>query len=288
MTEFLSMQAPSRDPFAVGPREHLNQIISMVAMSRNGDHRFLPLLMNKMGEVLPRMANPMLQNPPENSNLANIDIFDGFGNAGMAQPPNQMHMSMGADYDRKFSVEDYDKKYSMEMNGNTPESATNSNNSNGSPSMPQQGTSDMNGSFVGSPGIMSPGMDYPHSMNGFGCNAMSEMVMSPLGDSSQSSSINPPQGQHQHTTPGGHDGISQHTNGMTPQNLRSQGMGTPSHPINFRQPPQRQSSFHMPPAPPQLHHVGEFHGLLRTGSDGGTSIMQVNPMSGDIDFGAMR
>lgn len=62
----------------------------------------------------------MLQNAPENSNLANIDIFDGFGNAGMAQPPSQMHMSMGgADFDRKFSVEEYEK-----MNGNTPESAS--------------------------------------------------------------------------------------------------------------------------------------------------------------------
>ncbi|PNY29042.1 sucrose utilization protein SUC1 [Tolypocladium capitatum] len=287
MTEFLSMQSPSRDPFAVGPREHLNQIISMVAMSRNGDHRFLPLLMNKMGEVLPRIANPMLQNPPENSNLANIDIFDGFGNAGMAQPPNQMHMSMSADYDRKFSVEEYEKKYNMEMNGNTPESATNSTNSNGSPSMPQ-GSSDMNGSFVSSPGIMSPGLDFPHSINGFGCNTMSEIVLSPLGDSSQSSSMNASQGQRRHTNPGGHDGTSQHANTMTPQNMRSQTMGTPPHPMNFRQPPQRQSGFHMPPAPPQMHHVGEFHGLLRTPTDGGASIMQVNQMSGDIDFGAMR
>ena len=287
MTEYLSLQAPLRDPFAVGPREHLNQIISMVAMSRNGDHRFLPLLMNKLSEVLPRIANPMLQNPPENSNLATIDIFDGFGNAGMAQPPNQMHMSMGADYDRKFSVEDYDKKYNMEMNGNTPESATNSNNSQGSPPMPQQGPSEMNGSFVNSPGIMSPGMDYPHGINGFGCNAISEMVMSPLGDSSQSNPMGQSQGQHQHPNSGAHDGLSQHATGLPPQNMRPQGMGTPSHSMGFRHPPQRQSSFHMSPAPSQLHHAGDFHGLIRTSSDN-PSMMQANSMSGDIDFGAMR
>jgi len=280
MTEYLSMQAPSRDPFSVGPREHLNQIISMIAMSRNGDHRFLPLLMNKMSEVLPRITNPMLQNAPENSNLANIDIFDGFGNAGMAQPPSQMHMSMGgADFDRKFSVEEYEK-----MNGNTPESASNSNASSGSPPMAQQGSSDMNGSFVSSPGIMSPSMEYPHNMNGFACTPMSEMVMSPLGNPSQSASLNAPQGQHHQHLNHGHESMS-HVNRMT-QGIRNQSTSSPSmsqsHSINFRL---RQNSFHVQP---QLQAVGEYHNLQRTDSDTSGTLMTMGSMNGELGFGPMR
>jgi hypothetical protein len=56
----------------------------------------------------------MLQNPPENPNMANVDIFDGFGNTGMAQPP-QLQLAMNSNYDRKFPVEEYDKKYAMDL-----------------------------------------------------------------------------------------------------------------------------------------------------------------------------
>lgn len=266
MTEYLAMQPASRDPFAVGPREHLNQILSMVAVARNGDYRFLPLLLNKLGEVLPRMTNPMLQNAPENSNLANIDIFDGFGTAGMAQPPSQMHMAMDSDYDRKFSVEEYEKKYAMEMNGNTPESATHSNHSNSSPSIAQQG-SDMGGSFVSSPSIMSPGMEYPHSMNGFSCNPMNEMVMSPIGNPGQSNPIS--QGQHM-----GHDGISQRMNGLSAQNMRQQGMNSMNSLGGMGQIQQRQSSFHMS----GQAHMGDFHNLQRGNSDASNSMVGINTM----------
>lgn len=267
MTEYLAMQPASRDPFAVGPREHLNQIVSMVAIARNGDYRFLPLLLNKLGEVLPRMTNPMLQNAPENSNLANIDIFDGFGTAGMAQPPSQMHMAMDNDYDRKFSVEEYEKKYAMEMNGSTPESASHSSHSNSSPSIAQQG-SDMGGSFVSSPSIMSPGMEYPHNMNGFSCNPMNEMVMSPIGNPGQSNGMS--QG-HQHI---GHDGMSQRMNGLTAQNMRSQGMNAMNSLGGMNQIQQRQSSFHMAGQP----HMGDFHNLQRGNSDANNSMVGINTM----------
>ncbi|PHH82920.1 hypothetical protein CDD83_3145 [Cordyceps sp. RAO-2017] len=302
MTEFLSVQAPSRDPFTVGPREHLNQIISMIAVSRNGDHRFLPLLLNKVNEVLPRIANPMLQNAPENSNLANVDIFDGFGNAGMAQPtPSQMHMSMGADFDRKFSVEEYDKKYNMDMNGSSPDSSSNSNsNHSGSPSsLPQQASSDLNGSFVGSPpNLVSPGMDYSHNMNGFGCQPMPDMVMHSMGNPPQPNSMNPTQAQqhqhphqhhqHQRLAAGHEAGMAHHGNGMPPQNMGSQGIGTaslpPSHPMNFRPPASRQDGYRMQ-APPQLQ---DYNPMQRSGPDHGGSMMGMNAMGGDMDFGSIR
>ncbi|TWU77657.1 hypothetical protein ED733_008138 [Metarhizium rileyi] len=255
MIEYLAMQPASRDPFAVGPREHLNQILSMVAVARSGDYRFLPLLLNKLGEVLPRMTNPMLQNAPENSNLANIDIFDGFGTAGMAQPPSQMHLPMDNDYDRKFSVEEYDKKYAMDMNGNTPESGTHSNHPNSSPSMAQQG-SDMGGSFVGSPSIMSPRIEYPHSMNGFSCSPLNEMVMSPIGNPGQSNSMSP--SQHM-----GHDGMPQRMNGIVRQNIRQQGINAINSLGGVNQIQQRQSSFHITSQP----HIREFHHLQRGNSE---------------------
>lgn len=295
-TEFLSMQPAPRDPFAVGPREHMNQLINIVAMSRNGDHRFLPVLMSKVTELLPRLINPMLQNPPENPNLANIDIFDGFGNAGMAQPPTQMQMTMDTDYDRKFSVEEYEKKYAMDMNGATPESQSNSNSSTCGQSSTQQ-SSDLNGSF-NSPGIMSPGMEYPPSMNGFACTPMSDMVMSPMGHHGQSNTMGSQQMQHQsqqhmgsQQMSHGHDGMNQHHM----NSVRSQGMGNPgmtsSHPINnicgIRQPPQRQNSFHLS-GPPQMRTVGDFQGLQRAGSDARSTMVGMGSMGNEIDFGALQ
>lgn len=288
MNEHLALQPASRDPFAVGPREHMNQLLSIVAMSRNGDHRFLPLLLNKMHEILPRVINPMLQNPPENPNLANMDIFDGFGNAGMAQPP-QMQLSINTDYDQKFSVEEYDKQYQMEMAGGTPES---NSTSNGPASVKQQG-SDMNNSFVSSPGIMSPGMEYPSGMSNFGCTPMSEMVMSPLGH--QTNPLGQPQHQEQqHASQHmgsqqqmnhGHEAMGQHHMGGMPQQMRQQGMNmTPiptSHPMGqmVMRPPQRQNSFHLQ-GPPQMRTVGDFQGLQRA--------QGMASMNNEIDFGALR
>lgn len=281
MSEYLSIQPASRDPFAIGPREHLNQILSIVAMSRNGDNRFLPLLLNKVSDVLPRLINPMLQNAPENTPMASMDMFDGFGTAGMAQPPAQMSMAMDGDYDRKFSVEEYEKKYAMEMNANTsPESGANSNNS---PPVSQQQPADLNTSFVNSPAIMSPVMDYPHGMNSF---AMNDMVMSPIGNPGQSSSMgssqqmnHPPQ-QMSHN----HDALAvqHHMN-----NMRNSGVTPAPLPMNsiisMRPPQPRQGSFHMPNQP-TMRTVGDFHGLQRANSE----MAGLNPMSNEIDFGALR
>ncbi|KAG6040579.1 hypothetical protein E4U41_000087 [Claviceps citrina] len=253
MTEYLASRPASRDPFAVGPREHLSQLLVMVAVARNGDYRFLPLLMSKLSEVLPRLTNPMLQNAPENVNLANIDIFDGFGTAGMAQPPSQMHMSLDSDYDRKFSAEEYDKKYAISMAGNTPESATHSNHSNGSPPVAQQASSDMGSSFVGSPSILPQAMDYPHSMNGF----ISDMVMSPMGNQGQPNDM-PAAGQQQMS----HDAMSQRLNGMGPQTMRSQGMSAMNSLGGMSQIQPRQDNFHLQGQP----RMGGFQNIQRTSS----------------------
>lgn len=85
LTDVLSLLPTPNDPFVQGPRDYLTQFLTLLSTLRNGDHRFLPLLLSKVHDVLPRLASPMLQTVPEPSNSidANIDIFDGFGNAGM-------------------------------------------------------------------------------------------------------------------------------------------------------------------------------------------------------------
>ncbi|KKP03246.1 hypothetical protein THAR02_04628 [Trichoderma harzianum] len=274
MTEYLAMQPASRDPFAQGPHEHLAQIINIVSASRNGDYRFLPLLMSKVSEVLPRLVNPMLQNVPETIAMAQVDIFDGFGNAGMAQPA-QIQM-METEYDRKFSVEEYEKKYVMEMNGGTPDSHSNSNQGQ-TPPVPRQ-ASEMPSSFVGSPPMMSPTMEYPHNINGYAVTPMSEMVMSPIGNHPPPPQQHQHQAQHQHhqhqhinQPPPNHmhDPMGQSHMGMAAQNMQPL---QPAHHMgnmmDMRQPGQRQNSFAMQGQPQHFHNM--------------------NAMTGEINFNTLR
>jgi len=87
LTDVLLLLPTPADPFVLGPRDYLTQFLTLLSTLRNGDSRFLPLLLSKVHDVLPRLASPMLQTVPENTNNCvlnhNIDIFDGFGNAGM-------------------------------------------------------------------------------------------------------------------------------------------------------------------------------------------------------------
>lgn len=100
LTDVLSLLPTPSDPFVVGPRDYLNQFLSLLSSLRNGDHRFLPLLLQKVHEVLPRLVNPMLQTVPEtpvNQMAANVDIFDGFGNAGIVPFQGQQHQKYEGD-----------------------------------------------------------------------------------------------------------------------------------------------------------------------------------------------
>jgi hypothetical protein len=295
MTELMAIQPASRDPFTPGPRESLGQLLNIVAVSRTGDYRFLPLLLSKATELLPRLTNPMLQNAPESATMAGMDLFDGFGSAGVAQMPIE------GDYERKFPVEDYEKKYAaMNMNGGTPGSVANSNNSTGG----AQG-SDMGGSFGGSPAMLSPGMEYPNAMNNF---SMGEMVMNSMGSSGQQAPMNMSPGQQQqqqqqqapmNMSPGQHQqGLSEN---MVQQhmNMNTQGMRTPSvgnlgmaahaHQMHnmgaIRQPAQRQGSFHMPSHAGPMR-VGDFQRMQQ----GRPNAQQPVPtqIDADFDFNTMR
>lgn len=90
LTDVLALLPPNPDPFQLGPRDYLHDFMTLLSILRNGDNRFLPLLLAKVNDVLPRLVNPMLQTVPDTpaTMCADVDIFDGFGTAGMGVPSN--------------------------------------------------------------------------------------------------------------------------------------------------------------------------------------------------------
>ncbi|KAH8768581.1 fungal-specific transcription factor domain-containing protein [Hyaloscypha finlandica] len=89
LTDVLSLLPPNPDPFQLGPRDYLHDFMTLLSVLRNGDNRFLPLLLAKVNDVLPRLVNPMLQTVPDTPAMcADIDIFDGFGSGGIGVPSN--------------------------------------------------------------------------------------------------------------------------------------------------------------------------------------------------------
>jgi len=250
----------------------------VLTVVRNGDYRFLPLVLSKVGDAMPHLTSPMLQHAPENANLANIDIFDGFGNAGMAQPP-QMHMAIDTDYDRKFSVAEYEKQYKPEP------SVSNGSPGSGPPTITPVSSNETQSPFAtSSPAILSPGVDFPHHVNDFG--SFSDMGMS----GTHSGTINPQQTQQlslptrclssqQMQAPLSHSmGQSNMAQGPNPQIPTSHPMG--ANPILAsmgRQPPSRANSFMQQQPPPIPRTIGDFQSLQRAASDmAGASAMEMD------------
>jgi hypothetical protein len=177
----------------------------------------------------------------------------------------------------------------------------------------------MNSPFVSSPGILSPGMEFPHGLGDFGLN---EMVMSPLGQG-QAGSMNPQQSQHPH-----HQLQTLQSHGLSPQHLQAnlglgqqapnmgaispqslqghQGMSPPglptSHPMSGggnaaslmgRQPPPppRANSFAMVQQPSIPRTVGDFHALQRANSESSstmTTLAGMATLGTEMDFGGLR
>ncbi|KAI1362108.1 hypothetical protein F5Y08DRAFT_285247 [Xylaria arbuscula] len=298
LTDVLAMQPAPSDPFAMGPREHLNSLLQILSSLRGGDHHFLPLLLDKVHDVLPRLANPMLQRAPENVCLSNIDIFDGFGNAGMAQPPILTD----------FKTEPY--------------------TSNGVPHLQdipamEQGSpnagSDLKSPYTmgRSPSAMTPNGEYAPN-NEF--NSMPEMLMSPMGQQQQSlGQTGPMSAQQPHQQHSLHGMVSQNvnqnhhlsnqmqvdmhsnlSNGLNqassfvnmgqPQN---QAFNQPNHGLMnnmmHRTPPQRTNSFlihqhqHQPGQIPRT--VGDFHALQRANAENvAMNSMSLRQMQPEMDF----
>ncbi|KAH9212842.1 hypothetical protein DL95DRAFT_426401 [Leptodontidium sp. 2 PMI_412] len=88
LTDVLSLLPPNPDPFQLGPRDYLHDVMTLLSVLRNGDNRFLLLLLAKVNDVLPRLVNPMLQTVPNTLACAEVDVFDGFGTAGVGITSN--------------------------------------------------------------------------------------------------------------------------------------------------------------------------------------------------------
>ncbi|KAI8626322.1 hypothetical protein F5Y19DRAFT_226799 [Xylariaceae sp. FL1651] len=302
LIDVLAMQPASADPFTPGPREHLNTLLQILSRLRNGDHHFLPLLLDKVHNVLPRLANPLLQRAPENACLSNIDIFDGFGNAGMAQP------SMMTD----FKTEPY-----------TPNGVPHLHDIPAADSSSSSGGSDMKSPYpmVGSPTIMSPNGEYPPRAE---FNSMPEMLINPMGQSQQpslgqSAVVNSQQAQHQQQL---HNMTSQNMNPNHPlasqvqidmHNNLTNGLSQSSNFINMS-PPQSLSqnhSFNQPSIVNNIMHrpsvqransfiihqhqhtqiprtVGDFHALQRANSENvAMNTLGLGQMQPEMDFSGL-
>lgn len=70
--------------YEMGPRDYLNRFVALISSLRGGQSRYLPLLQNKIAEVLPSYQLPLHQrsdiygNPSESStaNLADSVTYD--------------------------------------------------------------------------------------------------------------------------------------------------------------------------------------------------------------------
>lgn len=282
LTDYLPMQAASRTPYGPGgPREQLAPLLNLIAMIRSGEHRFMPLLLGKVHDIVARLNEPKLLNTPDTINnlCANIDIFDGFGNAGMAQPPC-------------LPTDDFKQEYVPPRMDGLPE-----NNSPSGSSIPS--SSDVNASHSGSPPMVSPGLEFAHSMPA-DFAPMTEMVMSPMGPGPGSSIGGPPPQSQQHAPMQGLSGMTQQlsmnqtipsmgqqqvmsgmmhqgfNNGLTPmsQPLPSNGMVS-------RPPPSRSSSFAIQQQQQPQITVGDFQALQRANTDLGG----MNPMNMGVQIG---
>ncbi|KAI1827519.1 hypothetical protein F4861DRAFT_368078 [Xylaria intraflava] len=304
LMDVLAIQPPHADPFTMGPRGHLKSLLQILSSLRNGHHHFLPLLLDKVHDVLPRLANPMLQRAPDNApipNLANIDIFDGFGNAGMAQPPILTD----------FKTEPYTSN-AMPHLQDIP--AVDSSSSSGG--------SDMKSPFsmAGSPSVMSPNGEFTRGPD---FNSMPEMLMSPMGQP-QPPSLGQ-QGNHQHHQI--HNMVSQsmnqnhHVNNPMSIEMHSSlpnGLNQPTNYVNMGQPqslpqtqpynqtnqgimnnsamhrtaPQRTNSFvihqHQHPPPHIPRTVGDFHALQRANSENvAMNSMGLRQAQPELDFSGL-
>lgn len=165
---YLAMQPASRNPFSPGPRESLHGMLNVISVLRNGNHDFFPCLLKTVHDVLPRLAEPKLLDAPLKSveNPCHIvDMFDGFGNAGIAQPA----MFHNEDYDNKLAIPRFEEL----------------SNDSGSPN--GMARNDVTSPFASSPGMMSPGVEMAHGLPTAFNPIPDNMVISPMAGSSTTS-----------------------------------------------------------------------------------------------------
>jgi hypothetical protein len=253
--------------------------MTLLSVLRNGDNRFLPLLLAKVNDVLPRLVNPMLQTVPDTPVMcSDVDIFDGFGSGGIGVPSNFPGYNGNGTSGGDFKIE--------------PDNDFNHNTVNGIPSFdkrieelgsPSTGEETVNSPFASPPMIGSP-MEFP----GIGDYGGFPDLGSPMPTPSMSNPnmSNPQMGGYGEGVGGGGQNQNQITfkqefnpaNGLLGSNTRQ---GNPMEGV--RRPPLRQSSSSsfglMPRSVPDTFGV---MGLQRPNTGGGGESVDVG-MSGGMN-----
>ena len=272
LTDVLSLLPPNPDPFQLGPRDYLNDFIRLLSILRSGDHRFLPLLLSKVHDVLPRLVNPMLQSVPENAanKYAEVDIFDGFGNAGMGVASNFPGYN-GDGSSGHFKVEP-DTEYSQPNPALAP---YNKQMENLASPVDGPGNNNENVPFASPHIIQSPvsPMEYP-GMNGYG----GYQNMSAHGVSNDMHLRNNLGNYGEGVGGGGQVEFKQKYDGT--MNLGAQGVGSHNPMGMMRRPPLRQGSGSSFPVQIPRSVPGQFNPLQRANSHG----QEVNGMGGVGDM----
>lgn len=268
LTEVLAIHPASRDPFSPGPREQLNPLLNILSMLRNGDSRFMPLLLSKVQEVLPKLVNPMLQNVPDSvaNNMCNVDIFDGFGNAGMAQPSAMMDT-----YEKSMPSNEVSSQGGGSSSGNDMHSPPFVS----SPASPGGDFSGIpNGNFNPMTEVMNqmgPTTSIGHNGQGLLSGAsptphLKQEPLTPITPMSNLNSINTSLHQPPNMAMNQNLGRQSFDQGMSfGMNGVGQNLGN-MHNMMPRQPPARTNSFAIPPNP-QMRAMGDFQSVQRTNSD---------------------
>lgn len=133
--------------------------MTLLSVLRNGDSRFLPLLLAKVNDVLPTLVNPMLQTVPETpANICpEVDIFGGYGPmSGIGVPSNFNGLSRSSDSDFKVSSQG---EFKMESPGGLPFDKRIEEIS--SPNTAPEHS--VNSPFTSPPIIQQPSIDFPGS-----------------------------------------------------------------------------------------------------------------------------
>ena len=82
--------------FELGPRDYLNQFLSLISSLRGGQARYVPLLLNKIENMLSTMAGPLL--PPlifetPNEGIEEVGDITSSSHFSMLQPPPTLSAS---------------------------------------------------------------------------------------------------------------------------------------------------------------------------------------------------
>ena len=81
LTDVMSCVPYEQHTFEYGPRDYLNQLMSLISTLRGGQQRYLPLLMSKISETMPSMpmpgySLPMVPGGGNNNNTRLEELYD--------------------------------------------------------------------------------------------------------------------------------------------------------------------------------------------------------------------